>query len=780
MGVRYFGARVARLEDPRIVTGHGRYVDDIELPDMLHAAFVRSTHAHALIKTIEVAVAKQMAGVHAVLTLNDFGEPYRDRPMDQTYASPLLKQSFTQYPLAKDEVNFVGQTVALVVAESRAIAEDAAAQVRIDYEPLPVTVDCRRALDADAPHVHLHSEGNLAAQLAVGFGDIDAVFNAAEHVFACDFHEHRGGCHAVECRGVIAHDDPYNGGLTIYSSTQTPYLVRRWVARYLDEDENALRVVAPDVGGGFGPKAGVYAEEVAIPLAARILKRPVKWIEDRREHFTATNQQGDQMWHLEVAATGDGVIEGLRGRVICDMGAFVPYGLLLPFTSVNPLPGPYAISAMDVKLDAVFTNTTCNSPVRGAGRPNAAYAMERMIETVARELNLDPAEVRARNFVRKDQFPYQPGHKLPNGKPITYDSGDFHSLLEKALKLADYKGFKKRQKAALKEGRYLGIGISSCIEDTGMGPFEGVTVRVQPSGKVMIETGAASQGQGHETVFSQIVADRLGVQIDDIVYRSADTGAFPIGVGTVASRVICNAGPAAHDAAGQVADKAIELAAQLLGSAGDKLEISDGIVQVKDDPSANISVSLGELALKLSPSTGGIVPEGFAPGLEATSYQSSKAPPTASGTNVAEVEVDIGTGEVRLLKYSIAHDCGKMVNPMLVEGQIIGGVVHGIGNALFERMHYDDQGQPLSTNYGEYLLPLATELPQIDIVHQETLSPNNPMGIKGAGEGGTIPAANAVIAAIENALVPFGIVINDHPVDPQRICRLIDRAGAAV
>jgi len=406
--------------------------------------------------------------------------------------------------------------------------------------------------------------------------------------------------------------------------------------------------------------------------------------------------------------------------------------------------------------------------------------MERMIEVIARNLDLDPADVRDRNFVRVDQFPYSPGHQTATGASVTYDSGDFHGCLDLAKGVSDYANFPARQEAALAEGRYLGIGVSSYIEDTGMGPFEGATVRVEPSGAVQILAGTASQGQGHATVFSQIVADKLGVAFEDVTYQSADTAKFPLGVGTVASRTVFAVSPAIYEAAGQVRDKAIALTAQMLEAAEADLELADGRVFVKGSPDRGMS--LGDLARSLMPFNAAAVPMGFSPGLEATSYNVTRGAATASGTHIVEAEVDVETGNVTLIKYSVAHDCGRMLNPKLVEGQVLGGVVHGIGNALFERMYYDDSGQPLSVNYGEYFLPLAAEMPPIEIAHQETLSPLNPLGVKGAGEGGTLPAANAVIAAIENALKPFGVVVNDYPVDPERICELLDEAlaGGAV
>ena len=776
MGVRYTGAQVQRMEDPRLVTGHGHYVDDMHLHGMLHAAFLRSSHAHARIRSIDTGAAQALAGVHGVFTQADLGPAVAAKAMSQLYPAPAIKQDITQFPLASGEVCYVGETVAVVVADSRAIAEDALALIAVDYDPLPAIIDCRKALDADAPKAHLNSPDNFVGQLRNAFGDIEAAFAAADHVFSAAFMQHRGGCHAMETRGVLARDDPYGDGLTVWSSTQCPYLVRRALAKYLGEAEERVRIIAPDVGGGFGPKAGFYAEEIVIPLMSRLLGRPVKWIEDRREHFTATTTQRDQQWDLEVACDTDGKILGLRGNVTHENGAYVPYGVLLAFSSLAPLPGAYAVPAVDVSLDIVFTNTTPNTPVRGAGRPNAIYAVERMVETIARELNLDPAEVRRRNFVRPDQMPYETGALLRDGSPVRYDSGDYEACMDKALVLSEYAGFKARQEAARAQGRYLGIGVSACIEDTGVGPYEGTTVRIEPSGKVLVRTGAASQGQGHHTMIAQIVADQLGVTPEDIIFEAADTGKFPQGVGTIGSRVAANAGPSSHDAALQVRDTALKLAAEILEAAVEDIELEDGAARVKGAP--DLFVTLGDLALKLAPMSGVRVPAGFTPSLEATSYAGSSGAPIANGTNVAEVEVDIGTGEVKVLRYSVAHDCGTMINPMMVDGQIIGGVVHGIGNALFERMIYDDQGQPLTTNYGEYLLPLATEMPHIDIVHQVSPSPLNPLGVKGAGEGGTIPAAPAIVAAIENALAEFGVVIDSYPVDPQYLTGLIDAAGA--
>ena len=760
-----------------MLTGHGRYVDDLKLPGMLHAAFVRSSHAHARILGVDVSAALAVPGVHTVLTFADFGAAFTNKRMPLTFPSPLFKQAITQYPLAKDEVCYVGEPIAIVVANNRYIAEDAVALVSIDYEPLPVVVDCVTAAREAAPPVHMGTPNNLVARLTAQFGDAGRLFANAAHVFREHYTLHRGGCHSMECRGLIAHHDASDDMLTVWSSTQSPFPVRRFLATYLDREEHATRVIAPDVGGGFGPKAALYPEEIVVPFAAMKLGRAIKWIEDRREHFVATTQQRDQVWDVEVAAEPDGRMLAVRAHAIHDNGAYVPYGLLLPLTSISPFPGPYALPAVDITLDVVYTNATPTSPVRGAGRPYAAFILERVADLVAQGLGLDCAEVRRRNFVRSEQMPYQTGMKYRDGSAISYDSGDYAACLETALKLADYGEFASRQQAARAEGRYLGIGIASYIEDTGVGPYEGATVRVQRTGKVVLETGAASQGQGHTTVLAQICADQLGVRIEDITVKAADTGQFPMGIGTIGSRVAVTAGSSVYQAAGEVHEKALRLAADILEVQPQDLEIENGEVRVLGV--ADMKVTLGELAQRLISSPGVPLPAAFSAGLEATAYFASGSKmPYANGTNVAEVEVDIGTGEVKLLRYSVAHDCGRIINPTLVDGQIIGGVVHGIGNALFERMIYDAQGQPLTADYGAYLLPLATEMPPIAVVHLESPSPLNPLGVKGAGEGGTIPATPAVIAAVEHALEPFTARITSHPISPEQIMILIDPATA--
>ena len=766
MGVRYFGAAVPRIEDPDLVAGRGRFLDDIDLPGMTHAAFVRSALAHARIKGIDTAAAAALPGVVAVLTAADLD--VAGKPTPQFAPSPMIVQNRTQHVLAATAVHYVGDAIAIVVADSRAIAEDAASLVVVDYEPLAPVTDLATALDPGAPRAHEGAPDNRIATLRAKFGDIDQVFGRAPHVFRERITQHRGGCHSMECRGVIGADDPISRQLVVWSSTQAPYMVRRTLAQFMALDEGRIRVIAPQVGGGFGPKAGVYPEEFAIALAARKLARPVKWVEDRREHFLSTTQQRDEIWDLEVAADANGRMLGVRGRCLHDNGAYLPYGLILPFTLLGPLPGPYALEAIDVALDVVFTNKVPTTPIRGAGRPNAAFVLERLADSVARGMKLDRAEVRRRSFVAKDQFPYATGAKARDGSAVTYDSGDYHGCLDTALaRVAD---FPARRDAARANGKYLGLGIASYVEDTGIGPYEGAAVAVEPTGKIVITTGAASQGQGHATVFAQIAADILDVPIEDVSVVSADTARFPRGIGTIGSRVAVRGGSSVHVAATRVKEKALKVAAEMLEAGESDLALDDGRVRVAG---TDRSVGLGEIAARLAGFSGVSPPKDVEPGLSAEGYFQGPGLAFANGSNVCEVEVDVATGEVKLLRYVVAHDCGRLINPLLVDGQIRGGVVHGVGNALHEHMRFDTQAQPVTTNYADYLLPVATDFPPIEVIHLETPSPLNPIGVKGAGEGGTIPATACVISAIEDALSSLGVTLAEHPVSPQRLVELI-------
>jgi len=506
-------------------------------------------------------------------------------------------------------------------------------------------------------------------------------------------------------------------------------------------------------------------------VAAKCLGRPVKWIEDRRENFLATHQERDQYWDVEIAVDLNAKIIGVRGQLIHETGAYVPWGIVLPWITATTVPGPYVIPHFKLDVVSVFTNKIQTTPVRGAGRPQAVVTMERLVDRVARELSLDPAEVRRRNFIQPEDMPYKVGIIFRDGRPVTYDSGDYPTCQAGALDAAEYESFGARQAAARQEGRYIGIGISNAVEATGLGPYESATVRVATNGRIVCYTGATPQGQAHKTTLAQIVADQLGVDIAQIDVVTGDTAGVSLGIGTFAARTAVNAGSSVHVAAAAVAQKAKKLAAGMMECLEEDLELAGGYVRSKSHP--DVRKSLREIATKSIGMPGFSMAGGLPPGLEHTAHFTPEQSTYSNGTHVAEVEVDIETGAVKILRYTVAHDCGRVINPLVVDGQVIGGVAHGIGNALFERMVYDENAQPVSTNFGEYLLPMSTDVPRVDIVHFETPSPLNPLGIKGAGEGGTIPAIAAVASAVEKALEPFGVNISEVPITPQRIVELL-------
>jgi aerobic carbon-monoxide dehydrogenase large subunit len=774
MGVRTIGARVLRTEDPPLLTGHGLFVDDLHLPGMLQGAFLRSSWAHARVAGIDTSAARKIPGVHAVLTAADMPERMRAARMPMLVPNAALTGIVTQFCLAREEVCYVGEPMALVVAESRAIAEDGVAALIVDAEPVPAAGDCRAAVAPGAPRCHLDRDNNTAAFFTAAYGDVEAAFRGAKHRFREELWQHRGGGHALECRAVVARHDPAEDFLTVWSATQTPHLARSTLADLLERSPESIRVIAPDVGGGFGPKAVFYGEEAVIAAAALKLARPVKWTEDRREHFVAANQERDQHWALEIAVDDGGKILGVRGTMLHDTGAYVPWGIIMPFIAAVTVPGPYIVPNFKLDVTVALTNKVATSPVRGAGRPQAVFAMERLMDHAARELKLDPAEIRRRNFVAPSQMPYPVGLTFRDGKPLVYDSGDYPAVQAKALALSRYEDFPARQAAARRRGRYIGIGIGNYVEGTGLGPFEGVTVRVLQTGKVAVRSGAAPQGQGHKTMLAQIVAERLNMPISDIAVLVGDTNAIANGVGTFASRVTANAGPSALQASDRVRAQILALAARVLEAPETDLTLEDGRVEVSGGNRR--SMGIGDLARLAQGMPGFSFPEGQTPGLEHTAYFTPSQAAYCNGTHVVEVEVDIATGAVSFLNYAVAHDCGTLLNPLIVDGQMQGGVAHGIGNALLEWMVYDAEAQPMTTNFADYLLPTAMDVPGISAVHIETPSPLNPLGVKGAGEGGTIPAAAAIIAAIENALAPFGVRIAATPITPDAIVALLQKS----
>jgi carbon-monoxide dehydrogenase large subunit len=776
MGARQFGARVKRLEDPALLTGRGRFVDDVKLPGALEACFVRSPHAHARIRAIDTSAARAAPGVHAVLTADDLPGPMAREPIPMILPVLGIKAFRTQLCLARDEVSYAGQTVALVVADTRYLAEDAAALVAVDYEVLPAISDCRDALKPDAAPVHSDLAGNLASRIPMSYGDVDAAFARAAHVIEDELWVHRGGGMSLETRAVLARFDPASDLMTVWSSTQTPHLGRRVLADLLERNLESIRLIAPDVGGGFGPKAPFYAEEAVIPAAALKLGRPVKWVEDRREHFMTATQERDQFWTVALALDQDGRILGFRGSLLHDTGAFVPWGIIMPYIAAVTVPGPYRVPNYRLDMTVVLTNKVATTPVRGAGRPQAVFVMERLMDAAARKLELDRAELRQRNLIGPAEMPYAVGLTFRDGKPLVYHGGDFPRGQTTALAMSDYAGFRERQAAARAQGRYIGIGIGNYVEGTGLGPFEGVTVRVLTNGKVAVATGATNQGQGQRTTLSQIVADAVGCRIEDIVMTVGDTAAISQGVGAFASRQAINAGSSALISGGSVRKQIVALAALTLGVPESEIDIEDGraIARSGNRP----TLSFGELA-KLAQGVPGVsFAAGQTPGLEHTAFFTPPQASYCNGTHVVEVEVDAGTGGVTLLRYTVGHDSGTIINPMIVDGQVQGGVAHGIGNALFERMVYDAEAQPQSTTFMDYLMPTAPEVPGAAIEHIETPNPLNPLGVKGAGEGGTIPAPAAIVSAIEDALAPFGVRFTEAPLTPARIVEQLRKAGA--
>jgi carbon-monoxide dehydrogenase large subunit len=764
------GARVPRLEDRALLTGKGRFVDDIAAAGVLVAAFARSAHPHALIRSVDTSAARALPGVVAVLTLDDLAPVLKQRRMVRTSNSGTKLDQSWPFALADGEVSFVGEPIAIVVAEDRYVAEDAAALVAVDYDMLPAATDPRieRALP-----VRRELGDNRVIAYKVGYGDVNAAFTKAAHVVRDELWIHRGAAHSMEGRAILAQISDRE--TVVWASTQKAHDLRTALADYIELDETGLRVATPDVGGGFGPKLCVYPEDVAVVAAATLLRRSVKWIEDRREHFTNAAQERDQYWSIELAADADGRMRGVRGRLIHDIGAYALQDVNIPYNSATTLTGPYMVPALAMDVVAAHTNKAPVSSVRGAGYPQAAFAMERMIDRLARKLKLDRAELRRRNLIPAEKMPYLKPLKSRSGEQVQYDSGDYPGCQEDILRAAAWDDFPRRQAAARAEGRHIGIGLAHGIKGTGRGPFEFGNVRVSPTGQITVSTGAAPMGQGLATALAQICAEAFGVRAEDVSVIAGDTAAAPLGLGGFASRQTVTAGSSVKIAAAAVAAKARKLASHLLEAAEEDLEIVDGAVRVVGAP--QLAVKLGELARVLKGAPGYGFPPGIDPGLEASATFRIDQLAYTNACHVVEVEVDIETGGVTILRYIALQDAGRRVNPMIVEGQVHGGIAHGVGNALLEWMGYDAAGQPVTTTFADYLLPTATDLPKLETLYKESPSPHNPLGVKGVGEVGVIPAAAAVISAIEDALSPFHVRISQMPVMPHELVALIAKGA---
>jgi aerobic carbon-monoxide dehydrogenase large subunit len=768
------GKPVLRLEDGSLIRGHGRFVDDLKFAGMLEAAFVRSPHAHAVLRGIDTEAARRLPGVHAVFALADLSPLLTNERLPLQFRTDQLPSDVAPPVLAKDEVAYVGEAVAIVIAQTRAVAEDAAALVAVDYEPLPAVSDCRDALQPGAPLAHRRKASNLLIEFRQSYGDIAAAFARAPHRARVSLKQHRGGAHSLEGRGAVAVYDVNEDRLTLWTSTQLAHEVRAFLMRLLQRDENQIRVVAPDVGGGFGAKFVMYPEEVVLSAASLRLRQPIKWVEDRREHFLAAVQERDQYWELEVACDDQGRVLGLRGELIHDQGAYTPQGLNLPYNASTGVPGPYIVPAYDLKVRVVETNKVATMPVRGAGYPEAAFAMERVLDQIARTLKLDRAEVRRRNLVPADKMPYLTPLKTRSGSPVALDSGDFPRCLDMALKAIDYAGFPERQSRAREQNRHLGIGVGNGVKGTGRGPFESGIVRIGRSGRISVYTGAMPMGQGIKTALAQICAEQFAVATDTVTVMAGDTAIIPYGQGGFASRQTITAGSAVHLAAVVVREKVLSVAAHLLEAGVDDLELRDGRVEVVGAPGSGMS--LRDVAEAVSGVPGYAMPGGFEPGLESLQSFLPNALTYGMGCHAVEVEVDVETGHVRILRYVVVNDSGRLINPMIVEGQLVGGTVHGIGNTLYEWMGYDAGAQPLTTTFADYLLTSATEVPKIEVHFLEIPSPLNPLGVKGVGESGCVPAAGAIVAAVENALSEYGVTIGEYPVTPARLFALIEKA----
>ncbi len=665
-----------------------------------------------------------------------------------------------------------------MLADSRYLAEDALADIALDIDPLPAVVDLETALTDAAGRVHDDVRGNVAARVRQSRGNYAAARARAVRVIARRFHYDHGCSSPIETRGIVAHWDARADHLTIWDTTQAPVFLRNGLAGMLGFSERQVRVIAPFVGGGFGPKIMLfYPEEVVVPWAARKLNRPVKWIEDRLEHFFATTQERGQTHDAEIALAADGRILGIKDVFFHDTGAYNPYGLTVPINSQCTLLGPYVVPNYDSTFTAIFTNKPIVTPYRGAGRQHGVFVIERLLDIAAHELKIDRAEIRRRNLIPPDAFPYNNEIIYQDFAPLSYDSGNYEPILDKALDMIGYRHFLADEQPRLRaQGRHVGIGVACYVEGTGIGPYEGARVQVQANGKVGLATGIGTQGQGHFTVFAQIVADQLGVSVRDVDVVTGDTDQFYWGAGTFASRGAVVAGNAVNEAAKAVRQKILKLAAEHFECAEEDLEIANGAVSVVGVPGQ--SVKLGELAIKANPMRGAVRP-GAEPGLESTQYFGPAGGATASGVHAMIVEVDAQTFTLEVLKYVVVHDCGTVINPLILAGQIHGGVAQGVGNAFYEQLVFDEEGQLLNASLADYLLPTALEVPHMDIAHTVTVSPLNPLGIKGAGEAGAIPVGPLFAQAIEDALgLPEQkIELNEIPLSPGRLFELIGKTS---
>jgi carbon-monoxide dehydrogenase large subunit len=783
-GQQWVGQAIRRKEDPRMLTGRGRYIEDLVLPQMLHAVIVRSPEAHARIVSIDASAAKARPGVVAVLTGEEMAGDF-PAALPMVWAPPGVNVNTPDHwPLARGEVKHVGDPVAVLVAEDRYAAADAAEDVLVEYDPKPVVVDPERALEDGAPLVWEQFGTNRTHEWKVSGGDIETALAGAEVTIERRVVQHRTAGGAIEPRGAIG--EPRGDHLTLYSSTQIPHIARLLLSISLGVTEDKLRVVAPDVGGAFGSKLQVYGEEALVLALARRLGRPVRWIETRSENMTTTHHGRDQIIHVTLAAKRDGTITGCRARVMADLGAY--QRLLTPFIPTLGFPvmgGCYRIPAIDITITGVFTNKFATDAIRGAGRPEATYWIEQAVDALADELGMDPLEVRRRNFIPKEEFPFT------TALGITYDSGDYHGTLDKLLERFDLEAFRREQAELRERGVHRGVGFSTYVEVCGLAPsravgpqgvglnsafWESAMVRVHPSGSATVFTGTSPHGQGHDTGFAQIAADRLGIDpnVVDVIHGDTDQG--PWGWGTYGSRSLSVGGEAVARAALKVQEKARRICAAMLEAAPEDIELADGAYRVKGSPDKSMTMADIALAAHVPPME---LPTDIEPGLEENAFYDPENFVFPFGAHACVVDVDVETGKVDVVRYVAVDDCGPAINPMLIDGQVHGGVAHAIGAALYEQVVYDADGQLVTGTFVDYAMPSAADLPSFETDRTETPSPVNSLGVKGVGEAGTIAATPAVTAAVVDALRPLGVDWLDLPLTPMRVFAAIQNAGGA-
>jgi carbon-monoxide dehydrogenase large subunit len=756
------GESVRRKEDRRLLTGAGRFVEDVVRPGTARLGVVRALHAHARLRSIGLAAVRRRAGVVAAWSAADL--PEVARTIAAAWGGVHKGRPFAVPILAAERVRYVGEPVAVVVAEEAHALADALADVAVDYEPLPPLADVEVATSTRT-RVHDGWPDNTTLPVAAKIGDADAAFAGAAVVVGGRFRHPRLAAAPIETRGAIAWPDAESGALVIWASIQNPYRLRDVVATALGLPAESVRVRVPDVGGGFGPKGDVYPDEILVALAALRLGRPVKWIEGRREDFAALGHDREQVHDARLALASDGRIVGLETAFLADVGAYPAQGDGLTLNTVNHMPGPYRVPAYRGSGHSVVTTKMFNAAYRAAGRPEAVFVMERLMDLGARRLGLDPVELRRRNLVHAEEMPYRPGISYKDGVSVTYDPGDFPAAFERGLTLLDYDGWRRRQKIQAGSSRRIGVGVACYAQGTGLGPYEGATVRVDPSGKVYVMIGVAAQGQGHATTLAQVAAAELGAAFDDVVIVGGDTERFPIGMGTGGSRVMANGGPAVAGAAREVRAKAARVAAELLECAVEDVRIESSRAFVAGLPDRALPLGrLAHVAVKSKALRG--LPE---PTLNACTYFYPDTVTWAFGVHAAAVEVDVDTGATRLLGYAIVHDPGRAINPAIVEGQLHGGSAQGIGAGLLEEIVYDAGGQLLTGSLMDYALPRADVLPPLAVALDEHRSIINPLGVKGVGESGAIGGAAAIANAIEDAVADLGVTIDEVPVTPARL-----------